>query len=991
MPRLWISALLALSFCACHNKPYGESARALSPQDSLRSYHASEDFHLELFVSEPDVVSPVEMAFDENGRIYVAEMLDYPEDPPPGTPARSRIRLLEDTDGDGKIDRSTIFAEHVLEVSGLICWKGGLIVASAPDILYMKDTNGDGRADVRKVLYTGFPKVNPEGRITNPRYGVDNWIYFANSGADGKITSPDHPERPAILVRGADFRIQPERGLAEAASGTTQFGLTFDDWGNKFMSQNTTHIRHVIVPRQYLARAPLLEVRAVFKDISDHGSPDVPVFPLTKPQAWRRARTELRQQRYNENKLNRTERVGGFFTAATGGTMYSGDAFPPEYVGNVFTGDVNGNLVHRDILTPTGVTFSARRAKEGVEFLASTDVWSRPCNFANAPDGNLYLMDIYRQFIETPESIPEEIKKSMDFYAGDKMGRIYRIVPNHPRRQGNLKPNLGSASAADLVKNLANTNGWHRETAQRLLVERQDRAAAPLLQEMARSNAMPQARLRALWTLEGIGVLAAALVAESLKDNEPHVREHALRLAEPFLNSSKPLADAVLAMSKDQDTRVQFQLAFTLGEMKDARALATLAEVAKANAGDTWFRTAVLSSASTSALKLYALVKSPEYLEPVGALVGAKHDPAEVGGFLRDLAHEPNRAAGLRGLSHGLKLAGTARLNVPGAEAALAPFLSGSSESEQSLAAETARFLELPGLIRKSAADALNGDLPLARRAVAMRALRGGSYATVEPVLRKVLDSHAPPPLQTAAIDSLAAFDDAGVGPALIGEWKVLSPEARKKAMEALLTHRGRIPVLLQALESKQIEIAAVDIPARSSLLANSDPAVAKRAKALFENTTTDRAKMVERYRDAVKLEGHVDRGKKLFDDNCAKCHMPRKQGGRVGPDLSGINNKTREELLTSILNPSFAIEPRYVNYVLTTKDGRMYDGVIVSETPGAITLRGGSEDGTDQAVLRRNIADIRASSISLMPEGLEESLSKQDIADVIAYLRGGL
>src|SRR5437867_461573 len=314
MQRLWVVILLLFVFASCHKKPYGEAAHALSPEESLRSYRCSEDFHLELLANEPQVLSPVEMVFDEDGRIYVAEMLDYPDDPPPGKPARSRIRLLEDTNGDGKIDRSTVFADHVLEVSGIIPWKGGLIVASAPDILYMKDTNGDGQADVRKVLYTGFPKVNPEGRITNPRYGIDNWIYFANSGANGKITSPDHPERPPILVRGADFRIQPERGLAEAASGTTQFGMTFDDWGNKFMTQNTIHIRHVIVPMQYLARAPLLEVRAVFKDISDHGSPNVRVFPLTRPQAWRQARTQLRQQRYNENKLNRTELVGGYFT-----------------------------------------------------------------------------------------------------------------------------------------------------------------------------------------------------------------------------------------------------------------------------------------------------------------------------------------------------------------------------------------------------------------------------------------------------------------------------------------------------------------------------------------------------------------------------------------------------------------------------------------------------------------------------------------------------
>ena len=168
------------------------------------------------------------------------------------------------------------------------------------------------------------------------------------------------------------------------------------------------------------------------------------------------------------------------------------------------------------------------------------------------------------------------------------------------------------------------------------------------------------------------------------------------------------------------------------------------------------------------------------------------------------------------------------------------------------------------------------------------------------------------------------------------------------------------------------------------------DPAMAKKARALLESTNSDRAKVVAAYHDALAMHGDVTRGNKVFEENCARCHMPRRQGGRVGPDLSGINNKTKEELLTSILNPSFAIEPRFVNYIVTSKDGRMYDGVIANETPGAIRLRGGSEEG-DETVLRKNIAEIRASSVSLMPEDLEKSLNKQDLADVIAYLRGGL
>ena len=245
----------------------------MSPQDSLKAIHMSDDFHVELFASEPDVderTSLWRMVFDESGNIYVAEMLDYPDDPAPGKPARSRIRMLRDKDGDGKYETSTIFADNVLAVSGIMPWKGGLIVTSAPDILFMKDTDGDGKADIREVLYTGFPKTNHESRVTNPRLSVDNWIICSNSGQDGRITSPKHPEMAPVLVRGTDFRFDPISGKAEAASGPAQFGSTFDDFGERYIAQNTIHIRHVVVPMNYLARAPLLEVGAQAQDISDH-------------------------------------------------------------------------------------------------------------------------------------------------------------------------------------------------------------------------------------------------------------------------------------------------------------------------------------------------------------------------------------------------------------------------------------------------------------------------------------------------------------------------------------------------------------------------------------------------------------------------------------------------------------------------------------------------------------------------------------------------
>jgi putative membrane-bound dehydrogenase-like protein len=997
--RTAMSLVVSLLLTACAKKNPEE--RAMSPQDSLKAIHMSDDFHVELFASEPDVMSPVEMVFDENGKIYVAEMLDYPDDPPPGKPARSRIRLLQDKDGDGKYETNTIFADNVLAVSGIMPWKGGLIVTSAPDIFFMKDSDGDGKADVKEVLYTGFAKSNHESRITNPRLDVDNWIVCSNSGNNGRITSPKHPEMPPVLIRGADFRFDPISGKFAAASGPAQFGSTLDDFGNRYISQNTTHIRHVVVPMQYLARAPLLEVRAEAQDISDHDDEkergSARMYPLTEPQEWRKQRTQIRQQRYNENDLHIHEALSGWFTAATGGTLYNGDAFPKEYVGDVFTGDVSANLVHRDIIRPSGATFVAHRAKEGVEFLASTDVWFRPCNFMNAPDGNLYLTDIYRQVIETPESIPEEIRKKINFYNGDTLGRIYRIVPNHPLRSGDLKPNLGALDSAGLVKQLANPNGWHRLTAQRLLLERQDRSVIPDLKTMALSGPTPEGRVHALWLLEELSALEASDVESALKDPDSRIRAHAVRLSEPFLNRSKPLAGAVLSMVNDPDLHVQFQTSLSLGELKDSRALTALEEMAHNRSSDSWFRVAILSSVADSASPFFHAVLAkgeswtdPQLLVQLSALIGARQNKSELSQWFAALPKlsQPDKA--LEGLTRGLRMTSARNLKTPGAEQAVMKVLASGTEPAQRAAWETSRYFELSAMLNRASKDAVAAGLPSDKRILAIRALRGGRFQASEPVLQKVIQSHPAPEVETAAIDSLAAFDEPAVGKAILDQWRGYSPEGRKHAVDAMLAQRNRVPILLQAIADERVERSALDAGARSHLYDMPDPAIQKQARALLESTNSDRGKVVAGYHDVLAMQGDVTRGKKAFEQTCARCHMPRRQGGRVGPDLSGINNKTKEELLTSILNPSFAIEPRFVNYILTTKDGRMYDGVIANETPGSITLRGGSEDG-DETVLRQNVSEIRASSVSLMPEDLEKSLSKQDLADVIAYLRGGL
>jgi putative membrane-bound dehydrogenase-like protein len=994
--RRGLFALLVL-LVGCSKAPQkerlGAAAGSLKPEQALQSLKFAEDFHAELFAAEPDVVDPVDIAFDENGRAYVAEMLDLPDDPAAGKAARSRIRMLEDTNGDGKADKSVIFAENTMHVSGLMPWKGGLIVPASPDILYMKDTNGDGKADVREVWYTGFFHGNPEAQITNPRLGPDNWIYFSNTGNEGLVKSPKWPQYPAVQLRGFDFRFHPLTGAFEPVSGNAQYGATFDDYGNRFISQNTTHLRHVVLPRPYLARAPMLEVPAVVEDV--YGSHHREMYPLTQPQEWRVIRTKMRQERFNEMKNGRVEHLAGHLTGASGGTLYKGDNWPVEYKTSLFTADVSGNLVRRDIVTPAGATFQAvpapRTEKEKVEFLASTDQWFRPTNFTNAPDGNLYFTDMQRETIETPLSIPEELRKRIDFYSGDTLGRVYRIVPNKPLHNRGLKVALGALSTAELVRTLEHPNGWHRETAQRLLLERLDKPGAiPALTALARQGTFAHARVLAVYLLDAHGAWTQDLASAALADPQPQVREHAIRLAERYFPA---LEGKVVAMAAvDREPRVQLQLALTLGNAKSTAAKSALVDIASRFGDDKWFRIAALSSAADDPQRFFAdLVRKggkihPEMAGMAGSLIGTRQQGTEIQAFLAVLpAGDAVAQAGLSGLGRGLRLVNARGLRSAGIEPALAKYLNANVDA----AWDVARHFDIPGLIDRAERDALAASSDAKKRRSAVAALRGATFARARAVIDKVLASNPPFEVQAAAVLTLSSFDDPGVASAVLSQWKSYSPDARAKAVGALLAQKNRVPALLDALERETVPVNALEVSARARLLELSDPALAARAKKILQSSTSDRAQAIAAYKDAITLSGNVAHGKQVFENVCAKCHMPRKQGFRVGPDLSGINMKSKEELLAAILDPSAAIESRFVNYMVTTRDGQMYDGVLASETPGAVTLRGGAED--EVTVLRTRIAEIRSSNISLMPEGLEKEVSKQDMADLIAFLRGGL
>lgn len=886
------------------------SESPLSPEEALRSFRLDPAFEIDVFAAEPHVRDPVDLVFDERGRAFVAEMLDYPYgDTLPG----SRIRLLRDRNGDGRIDDAIIFADSIQQISGLLPWGGGLIVTAAPDILFFRDTNGDDRADERRVLFTGFSLTNPQHRVSSPRFAVDNWIYVANDGQPGTIRLVERPgsgDRPgqarSVSVLGADFRFRLDRledTPFEAASGPAQFGQTFDDFGRRFITHNTIHVRHVVLPRRYFERNPYLVARATATDISDHG---LRVFQESEPQVWRVSRTGVRSRRYVALDLDRTEHPDGFFTAASGGTIYGGDAFPEAYRGNLFTGEVAANVVHRDVLEPDGATFVARRApgEKETEFLASTDPWFRPSLVTTGPDGYLYIVDMYREIIESPEYIPEPVRTQLDFYRGTEYGRIYRIRPKgtslHPI------PSFPN-EMEDIVRALEHPNAWWRLTAQRLLSrQRSGSGVVSLVREVARSGVTLQGRLHALYVLESLGELDKDLIAKALDDPHPGVREHALRMAEAFPG----LADRVVLMADDPDARVRLQAALSLGAYRTPEAIAALAGLAARHGQDPWFVTAILSAPPEVAPDLLERLLDPGdpemttgIVQELAAVVGARKSRREIIRLIELLESAPGREAVLSGLAAGLELAGARNLDIPEA------------------ARRLSRIIDDSEAARKIAAHFLMPDL---------------------------------------------APDD-----------PTDPPEVRPETLHLLASRQPWLGHILSGMEDGTISPHMLDVDTRLRLLENPDDAVRDRASALISGTVeVDVNNILNRTGDAA-------RGRTLFYRECAVCHAP---GARtLGPDLSGVSNKSREQLLEAIVDPGRAIPGTYAAYVVVLNDGSLVAGRIVAEMPGTLTFRGLRGD---QTVLRSRIREIRPSARSLMPEDYGARLDPRELADLIAYLR---
>ncbi len=961
---------------------------ARSPDEALTTFETVDGFRIEPVASEPMVQSPVAAAFDADGNLYVAEMRDYPYKPKPGRTPLGTVRLLRDLDGDGCFDQSHIFADGLLWAAGIAPWKGGVFITAPPDIWYLKDTDGDGKADVRKKVYTGFGTQNQQAMVNNLNWGLDHMIYGAAAGNGGIIRPAEKPRSEGISVDHCDFRFDPVAGSFEPISGNDQFGNTFDDWGNRFTCDESHPLSQPVLPRRELARNPFLIVPSTVEDIAGGA---VPIFRISPIERWRQIRSSRRIAHGARSALaaGASHHV---VDAGAGVTIYRGSAYPAEFYGNVFIADAQNNLVHRRVLVPDGPTFQAVRGprEQSTEFVRSSDNWFRPVNFVNAPDGTLYVLDMSRAIIEAIH-IPLDVLKHIDLRRGRGQGRIYRIAP--PGFRYTAPARLGQASTAELVAALCRIDGWYRDTAHRLIYERQDPAAiGPLRRLLSTANSpLAQTRVGALWSLEGLKALRDDDIGKAIGDSVPQVRAHAAQLAARRLNRSPGLVTQIAALSRDPDPGVRFWTALALGNSHDPSVVPALEQIARTDGADRWIRTAVLSSCAETAADLLcelwkgahppeagATAGRAEIFTQLAQIVGAHNQPAEISRVLDQFATGKSDEA-RRGLRDRLIL-----------EIARGLRRSGGTLAAGSSASTPSGYL-VGDLISRVKTTALDEHAAEAERVQAIESLSvlnpAGSLAAVT----GLLEPRQPLAVQIAAVRTLSDGHSADVATLLLDRLGRFEPAVRAAAVHTLLTRASWTKALLLAASRKSvpagINAALIDPADRGPLLKHRDPDIARLAQSLFgQPIPGGRSRLVADYAPVLRLKGNPARGAGIFERECKSCHKISDRGSALGPDLTASPSGDSAALLANILDPNASVQPSYVQYVILDQSGRTYSGIVSAETATSLTLRRG--EGAQEMILRSQIAEMSSTGLSLMPEGFEKTISKPDMADLLAFLR---
>ena len=893
-PQLHPHQLLGLLWLTVQVASAAPLPSPLSPEEALKAFEAGPGLRVELVAAEPLTASPCAIAFDGKGRLFVAENRGYPVGTPEGQPGAGVVALLEDTDGDGRMDKRTVFADGLSFPNGVLPWKDGLIVTCAPDVFFFRDTKGTGRADEKRVLLTGFGTTgSTQLRVNCPTVGPDGWIYLAAGLSGGTLTCPEHPERPPLKMTG-DVRFHPETLEVESVDGRSQYGMSFDEAGRRFICMNRAPVQQVVLPSKWLRRNPKLSFSETVQDCNQRtvqsllggGGFGVRLFPIS-------------------SNITTADSHAGSFSAACGVHIWRGNGLPSAYESCALACDPTGNLIHADRLVDRGAAFSAEPLLENQEMLASRDDWFRPVFLAMGPDQALYVADMYRKVIEHPDYLPVEVRKHTDFESGKAHGRIWRVVARQRQEGGR--------------------------------------------------GAQPPRRSEQAWV-------------DAAQPGEPE--------------SARRWMAERLAAARSESPHTRFLAALALGNAPQEDSTRALAAVALRDSEDRWTRAAVLSGIAGRELQLLDAilvnlkeqhVGKPGTQETLGFLGGCLPDAEALAAVLVRLEEPRSEAVLALALGHLEKTKTTF-------ERLLGTLASG----DPALAAGRNRVLTLLGRIPSLATDPQRSS---AERLPALRLLGMMSWEEAGEAIGNLAEGERMEEIRMAAVRAFARFERPEVAVRLLAHWSDDTPALRDTIAGALLTSAFHTRSVLSAIEKGQLPANAISGVRRKQILKHKDAEIRARAERLLVNTDLGRQKVFEDAKAVLQMAAAPAHGKELFQQACATCHRLERVGYPVGPDLLDIRNQPRENILFHILVPDAEISPAFTAYLAETKDGKSVGGVLASETAESITLRGPL--ATETSLLKSELSKLEALNSSLMPNGFENALSRQDLADLVAFLKG--
>jgi putative membrane-bound dehydrogenase-like protein len=974
-------------------KAISQMQKALSAEESMKHMVHPADFDLKLVATDPVIKRPICINWDERGRLWIAETVDYPNELKRDGQGRDRIVICEDTDGDGVIDKTTVFADKLSIPTSFTFSRGGVIVHQAPHTLFLKDTDGDDVADERKILFTGWSTGDTHAGPSNLTYGHDNWLYgmVGYAGFSGTIGGERQDFRTGF------YRFKPDGSKLEFLRNTNNnsWGVGFSEEGHLFGSTaNGTPSVYLPIPNRYYE-----SVRGWSSSVLSSIAVDNFMHPITE---------RVRQVDWH-----------GKFTAGAGHALYTARTYPQAYWNRTaFVNEPTGHLTATFTIQKNGTDFVSRNSWN---LVASDDEWSSPIVAEVGPDGCMWVVDWYNFIVQhnpTPAGFKTGKGNAYETELRDKThGRVYRLVPKDGKVGKTL--DLSKATPKELVATLKNDNLFWRRHAQRLLVERGEKDVVPDLIALAQdastdSIGLNPAVIHALWTLHGLGLMdgsnaEAAKVAQAIVKSHPSpgVRRNAIQV----LDRKADAVPALLESLKDADLHVRLAALLALAESpSDERAgpaLLTFAQQPE-NMADRWLPDALTAAAAkhhVSFLKSVAAVRelpSGKGTDAITIVVehyarGGNSD--QLGEVLAALTKAEPKVADLylTAFAKGWPKGSKAKLG-DADDQALETLLNRVDPATRPKLLRVAvtwgstRLEKYVGEILVSLRKTLEDDkaaekdrIGAARQLVELRPDDAQETAS----LLALLTPRTSPTFAAGIVDLLGNSASPTSVAALGAKLPTLPPSVRSAALRAMLSRPESTKIVLDSLDKGIVQLTELSLDQRQALASSKDKQIAFRAKKILERggglPSADRQKVIDELEFVVKKAGDPAKGKEMFKKHCAVCHMHSGEGAKVGPDLTGMAAHPKHELLIHIMDPSRSVEGNFRLYQLILEDGRSLQGMLASETKTSLELI--DAQAKKHVIQRADVESITATNKSLMPEGFEKQMKPEEVGDLLEFL----